>query len=90
MGGPPLIFILSSVDFIYLFQKEICTWAWELLTSVFKLPADRLYVTYFGGDKAANLEPDEECRQIWIKLGFVSIFKALEVMKHSSQLFNVK
>lgn len=51
------------------FKKEICTWAWELLTVVFKLPADRLYVTYFGGDKASGLEPDLECKDIWIKLG---------------------
>jgi alanyl-tRNA synthetase len=52
-------------------QKEICAWAWELLTQVFKLPADRLYVTYFGGDEAVGLEPDEECKQIWISLGYV-------------------
>jgi len=51
------------------FKKEVCAWAWELLTKVLKLPAERLYVTYFGGSKEAGLEPDEECRQIWIKLG---------------------
>uniref|UniRef100_A0A1B6FEA7 Alanine--tRNA ligase n=1 Tax=Cuerna arida TaxID=1464854 RepID=A0A1B6FEA7_9HEMI len=51
------------------FKKEVCAWAWELLTEVFKLPSERLYVTYFGGNKEAGLEPDEECRQIWIKLG---------------------
>ncbi|CAK1549842.1 unnamed protein product [Leptosia nina] len=51
------------------FKKEICSWAWELLTEVFKLPGDRLYVTYFGGDKSAGLEPDLECRDIWLKLG---------------------
>ncbi|XP_046676944.1 alanine--tRNA ligase, cytoplasmic isoform X1 [Homalodisca vitripennis] len=51
------------------FKKEVCAWAWELLTQVFKLPSERLYVTYFGGNKEAGLEPDEECRQIWIKLG---------------------
>lgn len=52
-----------------LLQKEICTWAWELLTKVLKLPSERLYVTYFGGDVEADLAPDEECRQIWISLG---------------------
>ncbi|XP_054282402.1 alanine--tRNA ligase, cytoplasmic [Macrosteles quadrilineatus] len=51
------------------FKKEICAWAWELLTEVFKLPGDRLYVTYFGGSKAAGLEPDDECKQIWLNLG---------------------
>lgn len=51
------------------FKKEICSWAWELLTDVFKLPGDRLYVTYFGGDEASGLKPDLECRDIWLKLG---------------------
>lgn len=50
-------------------QKEICSWAWELLTTVYGLAPDRLYVTYFGGDIAAGLPPDEECKQIWISLG---------------------
>lgn len=51
------------------FKKEICAWAWELLTEVFKLPGDRLYVTYFGGDPKSNLEPDLECKNIWLSLG---------------------
>ncbi|KAJ2953574.1 hypothetical protein O0L34_g1178 [Tuta absoluta] len=51
------------------FKKEICAWAWELLTDVLKLPADRLYVTFFGGDKAAGLDPDLECKNIWLSLG---------------------
>ncbi|CAH0603202.1 unnamed protein product [Chrysodeixis includens] len=51
------------------FKKEICSWAWELLTEVFKLSGDRLYVTYFGGDAASGLEPDLECKDIWLKLG---------------------
>lgn len=51
------------------FKKEICSWAWELLTEVYKLPADRLYVTYFGGDSLAGLEPDLECKSIWLALG---------------------
>lgn len=51
------------------FKKEVCAWAWELLTEVYKLPGDRLYVTYFGGDKASGLEPDLECKDIWLKLG---------------------
>ncbi|PNF25968.1 Alanine--tRNA ligase, cytoplasmic [Cryptotermes secundus] len=61
--------MLGNWSFGDYFKKEICAWAWELLTQVFKLPSDRLYVTYFGGDRAAGLEPDEECREIWINLG---------------------
>ncbi|XP_012235139.1 alanine--tRNA ligase, cytoplasmic isoform X2 [Linepithema humile] len=51
------------------FKKEICTWAWEFLTDVLKLPADRLYVTYFGGDEKNGLAPDDECKEIWLSLG---------------------
>ncbi|XP_045770045.1 alanine--tRNA ligase, cytoplasmic [Maniola jurtina] len=51
------------------FKKEICSWAWELLTEVYKLSGDRLYVTYFGGDESSGLEPDLECKNIWINLG---------------------
>ncbi|CAN8024916.1 unnamed protein product [Ixodes persulcatus] len=43
--------------------------AWELLTEVYRLPKERLYVTYFAGDKEAGLLPDEECRQAWLELG---------------------
>ncbi|ENN77299.1 hypothetical protein YQE_06125, partial [Dendroctonus ponderosae] len=51
------------------FKKEICTWAWEFLTVKLSLPADRIYVTYFGGDPKSGLEPDNECKEIWLKLG---------------------
>ncbi|XP_059476490.1 alanine--tRNA ligase, cytoplasmic isoform X2 [Neocloeon triangulifer] len=61
--------MLGNWSFGDYFKKEICTWAWEYLTKVCALPADRLYVTYFGGDVEAGLLPDDECRDIWIKLG---------------------
>ncbi|XP_018310345.1 alanine--tRNA ligase, cytoplasmic isoform X2 [Mycetomoellerius zeteki] len=51
------------------FKKEICAWAWEFLTKVLKLPADRLYVTYFGGDEKSGLAPDDECKNLWLSLG---------------------
>ena len=44
--------------------------AWDLLTRVYKVPKERLYVTYFGGSKELNLDPDEECRQIWLDMGY--------------------
>ncbi|XP_032529668.2 alanine--tRNA ligase, cytoplasmic [Danaus plexippus] len=61
--------MLGNWSFGDYFKKEICSWAWELLTEVYKLPADRLYITYFGGDKASGLEPDLECKNIWLSLG---------------------
>ncbi|KAL3280531.1 hypothetical protein HHI36_003763 [Cryptolaemus montrouzieri] len=54
------------------FKREICAWAWELLTERLKIPADRLYVTYFGGDEKSGLEPDNECKEIWLNLGLAA------------------
>ncbi|VDN50802.1 unnamed protein product [Dracunculus medinensis] len=61
--------MLGNWSFGDYFKKEICNWAWELLTKKYGIPADRLYVSYFGGDQRANLSPDEECRQIWLDIG---------------------
>ncbi|XP_074845888.1 alanine--tRNA ligase, mitochondrial isoform X2 [Carettochelys insculpta] len=43
--------------------------AWELLTQIYEIPKDRLYITYFGGDSSLGLSPDEETRDIWLNLG---------------------
>lgn len=48
-------------------QKEATGYAWELLTKVFGLPADRLYVTYFEG--GFGLPADTETRDYWRDLG---------------------
>ena len=50
---------------LVIMQAEAIAWAWELLTTVYKLDSSRLYATYFGGDPSQGLEPDEEARQIW-------------------------
>ena len=49
------------------FKKEAIAWSWELLTGVYGIPKDRLYVTVFEGDRAEGLEPDEESREEWRK-----------------------
>lgn len=54
---------------IYCSQREACTMAWNLLTDVYRLPPDRLYVTYFGGNDKAGLEADLEVRDIWRAIG---------------------
>lgn len=45
--------------------------AWRLLTEVYRLPASRLYVTYFGGDESLHLPPDLEVRDLWRAIGLV-------------------
>ncbi|KAI5766775.1 unnamed protein product [Gulo gulo] len=51
------------------FKEETCSMAWELLTQVYGIPEDRLWVSYFGGDPKAGLDPDLESRDIWLSLG---------------------
>lgn len=63
--------MLGNWSFGDYFKKEACEYAWELLTKVWKIPGDRLYVTYFGGYPEANLPADEEARDIWINIGYV-------------------
>lgn len=50
------------------FKKDAINWAWELLTEVYQLPKDRLYITVFGGDKADQLEQDDEAFDYWAEL----------------------
>ena len=49
------------------FKKEAIDWAWELLTEVYGLDKDRLYVSIFEGDKSDNLEVDNEALKYWLK-----------------------
>ncbi|XP_033823610.1 alanine--tRNA ligase, cytoplasmic [Periophthalmus magnuspinnatus] len=61
--------MLGSWSFGDYFKQLACKMALELLTQEFGISIDRLYVTYFGGNADAGLEPDLECKQIWIDLG---------------------
>ncbi|NXF93104.1 SYAC protein, partial [Eubucco bourcierii] len=61
--------MLGSWSFGDYFKELACKLALDLLTKEFSIPADRLYVTYFGGNEAAGLQPDLECKQIWKDLG---------------------
>ncbi|ERM93908.1 alanine--tRNA ligase [Amborella trichopoda] len=59
--------MLGNWSFGDYFKKEAIGWAWELLTQVYKLPTDRIYATYFGGDEKLGLDPDIEARDIWLQ-----------------------
>jgi alanyl-tRNA synthetase len=49
------------------FKKEAIAWSWELLTEVYGIPKDRLYVTVFEGDKDSGLPVDTEAQTEWKK-----------------------
>jgi alanyl-tRNA synthetase len=57
--------MLGNWSFGDYFKKEALQWAWELLTEVYKLPKDRLYVSVFQGDEKDNLSKDQEAYDIW-------------------------
>ncbi|XP_013926747.1 PREDICTED: alanine--tRNA ligase, cytoplasmic-like, partial [Thamnophis sirtalis] len=61
--------MLGSWSFGDYFKELACKLALDLLTKEFGIPIERLYVTYFGGNEAAGLEPDLDCKQIWLDLG---------------------
>lgn len=47
------------------FKEEAITFAWELLTDVYGLSKDRLYVSVFEGDEDLKLSADEEAANFW-------------------------
>lgn len=60
--------MLGNWSFGDYFKKEAIEWAWELLTKVYKIDKDRLYITVFGGDEHDKLDPDHESYQYWKNL----------------------
>jgi alanyl-tRNA synthetase len=57
--------MLGNWSFGDYFKKEAIEWAWELLTKVYNLPKDRLYVTVFEGDAKEGLAFDQEAYDNW-------------------------
>ncbi|PZD78694.1 alanine--tRNA ligase [Mesonia sp. K7] len=57
--------MLGNWSFGDYFKKEAISWAWELLTEVYKVNKDDLYVTVFEGDKDDNLGVDQEALELW-------------------------
>ena len=57
--------MLGNWSFGDYFKKEAITWAWELLTDVYKIDKNNLYVTVFEGDKDDNLAFDQEAYDFW-------------------------
>jgi alanyl-tRNA synthetase len=59
--------MLGNWSFGDYFKSDAIKWSWELLTSVYKIPKDRLYVTIFEGDEKEKLPRDEEAYKEWKK-----------------------
>jgi alanyl-tRNA synthetase len=57
--------MLGNWSFGDYFKKEAITWAWELLTDVYKIDKSRLYVTVFEGSADDGLGFDQEAFDIW-------------------------
>lgn len=59
--------MLGNWSFGDYFKEDAINWAWELLTEVYKLDKDRLYVSVFEGDEGDNLGLDTEAKNLWLK-----------------------
>ena len=57
--------MLGNWSFGDYFKKEAINWAWELLTEVYKIDKDNIYVTIFEGDKSEHLDRDNEAFKYW-------------------------
>ena len=57
--------MLGNWSFGDYFKKEAIDWAWELLTDVYGIDKDRLYVTVFEGAKEDQLDKDQEAYDCW-------------------------
>ncbi|WP_295792224.1 alanine--tRNA ligase [Mucilaginibacter sp.] len=57
--------MLGNWSFGDYFKKEAIEWSWELLTNVYGIEKERLYVTVFGGDEKEGLAIDQEAFDFW-------------------------
>ena len=60
--------MLGNWSFGDYFKAEAISWAWELLTDVYKIDKSKLYATVFEGSAEDGTTLDEEARQAWMKL----------------------
>ena len=60
--------MLGNWSFGDYFKPEAIAWSWELLTEVYKLDKDRLYVTVFEGDPKENIPSSSIALEEWKKI----------------------
>ena len=57
--------MLGNWSFGDYFKKEAIAWAWELLTEVYNIDPQKIYVTIFEGDPSEKLSKDTEAFDYW-------------------------
>ncbi len=57
--------MLGNWSFGDYFKKDAIAFAWELLTEVYGIPKENLYVTIFEGDASENLDRDQDAYNFW-------------------------
>ena len=57
--------MLGNFSFGDYFKKDAIGFAWELLTVLWKVPAEKLFVTVFKGE--AGIPRDVEAREHWLR-----------------------
>ena len=60
--------MLGNWSFGDYFKDEAIAWSWELLTEVYKIDKDRLYVSVFKGDESEGLPMSTIAYEAWKKL----------------------
>jgi alanyl-tRNA synthetase len=60
--------MLGNWSFGDYFKPEAIAWSWELLTEVYKLDKNRLYVTVFEGDDKENIPASKIALAEWKKI----------------------
>lgn len=74
--------MLGNWSFGDYFKKEAIAWAWELLTEVYGIDKDRLYVTIFEGAECEGLERDHEAHDFWAE--HISEERIIDGNKHDN------
>lgn len=60
--------MLGNWSFGDYFKNEAIEWSWELLTKIYKIPTDRIYVTVFEGDEKEGLPKSSIALAKWKEL----------------------
>ena len=69
--------MLGNFSFGEYFKRDAITFAWELVTDVWGIPADRLWVSVFCGSDAAPR--DEQAARLWAEVAGIDPARILEL-----------